>query len=213
MKLHRYKQFVDKINEEREMPKYDTPDEFRRVMADDFEETEEVLDRPGSEDYGTYEDDVDDYGDTDYDYDTEVVEEPSQPEDDIDYDPNQQPGIIDEPAEDSEPLDDESTPYSGPDMLQELANLLGVQVVDEYNDRETFEEKGHVVVYKGTVVNYYSETGKLHIEGVAKPFDTAQEAAEYLKKNSTRPRVADDFKMDMEKNESRSYRFKRKSRF
>jgi hypothetical protein len=198
MKLQRYNQFVKKLNEEREAPaeygKYDSVDDFRKQMAMKEEETETV---PM----------------TDFDSDDTDVEVPSRsrmmPEDDSDMMDND-----DMPEDDEDMMDFDDMTEDDEDMmntddmsdndegvtseydeydeskLYDLAKMLGVEVVDNQ------------VTFGDEVVNFYSETGNLHIGN--KEFETAEEAAEFLKGGS--PRMARDT------NESRSYRFNRSRR-
>lgn len=187
MKLQRYNQFVKRINEERESDfrvpaepvmdpmvddeesDYDSVSDFRREM----EETDEVP----MTDFDSDEMDMD--GD-DMDMD--------EPEMDMDMDEPEMDMDMDEPEMDMEM--DMDMDYSGVDderKLHDLAKMLGVEVVD------------NEVKFGDQVVNYYSETGNLHIG--SKEFKTAEEAAEYLQGGTPR--------MMRDTNESRSYRFNR----
>lgn len=192
MKLHRYNQFVKKLNEEREVPEYDTPADFRKAMGKgDFDEDEEFdippvkrpmiekpvddEDMPGDEDMH----DEDEYMAGDEDMDMYDDEDEEMPGDESMY-------VNDVSS------DEESEEYvSDGKKLYDLADMLDAEVVDNQ------------VTYGDQVVNYYSETGNLHIG--SKEFETAEDAAEYLK--------GGDARMVRDTNESRSYRFKRKPRY
>lgn len=197
MKLQRYNQFVKRINEERESgfksyPEpvmdpmvddeegYDTVDDFRKEM----DETDEVP----MTDFDTEVDMDDEDMDTELDMDTEVDTDDEDMDTEVDMD--------DEDMDSDLGIDDEDetempSDYSGVDSekkLFDLAQMLGVEVVD------------NEVKFGDQVVNYYSETGNLHIG--SKEFETAKEAADYLQGGTPR--------MMRDTNESRSYRFNRK---
>lgn len=216
MKLKRYGQFVKGINEDREA-EYDKVEDFRKqmdmldddavavedeptgagrrpMMSEDPyasrmggrnlpmpEEGEEGEDTPGmgwdsrlAGDAEEFEVDDEDYGDED-EYAT-VGDE------------GDMPGEVDTPKDE---------PTGNQDKLAELTHILGVEV--------EVDEKGNTmnqVRFGEHVVNYYSETGNLHIG--SKEFETAEDAAKFLQGGKGR--------MVRDTNESRSYRFKRKNR-
>ncbi len=204
MKLQRYNQFVKRINEERtsdykrqvnepEMDPmvddeegYDSVADFRKEM----EETEEVpmTDFDADADLG----DDDDMDDMDMDDDMDDMDMDDDM-DDMDTDGDMDDMDTDGDMDDMD-MDDEmdmNSEYSGVDSekkLYDLAKMLGVEVVD------------NEVKFGDQTVNYYSETGNLHIG--SKEFETAQQAAEYLQGGTPR--------MMRDTNESRSYRFNRK---
>ena len=69
-----------------------------------------------------------------------------------------------------EPMEEEGSEYMGVQMLQNLADVLGTEVVD------------NSVEYNGKKINFYSETEMFHVD--KKKFKTAEEVANYLE-NST----------------------------
>lgn len=209
MKLQRYNQFVKRINEERESgfksyPEpvmdpmvddeegYDTVDDFRKEM----DETDEIP----MTDFDTEVDMDDEDMDTDLDMDDEDMDAEVDMDDaEVDMDDEDMDTEVDMDDEDMGTdlnMDDEDeaempSDYSGVDSekkLFDLAQMLGVEVVD------------NEVKFGDQVVNYYSETGNLHIG--SKEFETAKEAADYLQGGTPR--------MMRDTNESRSYRFNRR---
>ena len=86
-------------------------------------------------------------------------------------------------------LDAAGDKYDNSDKLADLAEMLGVEVRDNQ------------VKFGDQTVNYYSETGNLHIG--SKEFETAEDAAEFLRGGKSR--------MVRDTNESRSYRFRRRA--
>ena len=199
MKLQRYNQFVKRINEERtsdyrtklnepemghmvdDEEGYDSVADFRKEM----EETEEVPMTNFDADADLNDDDME----MDMDDDDMYMDDEDMDMDDDDMD--MAPDMRMEPGMDEDDDMDMSSDYSGVDSekkLYDLARMLGVEVVE------------NEVKFGDQVINYYSETGKLHIG--SKSFDTAEEAAEYLQGGTPR--------MMRDTNESRSYRFNRK---
>ncbi len=203
MKLQRYNQFVKKLNEEREAPaeygKYDSVDDFRKQMAMEEEETETVpmtdfdsddtdVEVP-SRSRMTSEDDsdmMDAEDDVDMMMDTEMTED----DEDMMSDSEDDEDMMSDSEDDEDMMSDSGYDEYDESKLYDLAKMLGVEVVDNQ------------VTFGDEVVNFYSETGNLHIGN--KEFETAEEAAEFLKGGS--PRMARDT------NESRSYRFNRSRR-
>ena len=176
MKLQRYNQFVKRINEERESGFRSTPEPVMDPMIDD-EDYDSV------DDFRKEMEETDDVPMTDFDSDETEIDMDDETE--IDMDDETEMSMDDEPE-----MDDD---YSGVDSekkLYDLAQMLGVEVVE------------NEVKFGDQIVNYYSETGNLHIG--SKEFETAQEAADYLQGGTPR--------MMRDTNESRSYRFNRKKK-
>lgn len=71
---------------------------------------------------------------------------------------------MNEPME--EPMEEEGSEYMGGQMLQNLADSLGTEVVD------------NSVEYNGKKVNFYSETEMFHVD--KKKFKTVEEVVDYL---------------------------------
>jgi len=65
-----------------------------------------------------------------------------------------------------EPMEEEGSEYIGGQMLQNLADSLGTEVVD------------NSVEYNGKKVNFYSETEMFHVD--KKKFKTVEEVVDYL---------------------------------
>lgn len=190
MKLKRYKQFVRSVNEDREAPRYDSIDDFRREMDDmDMPDDTLVQDEPvrrrgfnpdeeGSltdvlpadldryEDPGAYGVDPDE---TDFDVHDKFASEL----------PGDSLGDVDLP----DYVEDET-------KLHDLAKMLGTDVRDNQ------------VKFGDHTVNYYSETGNLHIG--SKEFETAEDAAEFLQGGQAR--------VLRDTNESKSYRFRNRKK-
>lgn len=205
MKLKRYGQFVRGINEEREAPKYDKIEDFRKQMDMLDDEAEDVVDEPSEDEsplYRTedphmskmggrkwptpeegYDDDVDpEWGATGADeFGGKGEEEFEEDElgDDVPPTSDYAPGEVDTTKGDT--FGDEA-------KLDELAKMLGVEVRDNQ------------IKFGEHTVNYYSETGNLHIG--SKEFETAEDAAEFLQGGQAR--------MVRDTNESKSYRFRRR---
>lgn len=200
MKLQRYNQFVKKINEDREVGKYDSVEDFRKTMKDedlyddgetmDYSEdefadmdktTEPMRDFTDSEDM----DDMDDMDGMD-DMDMEDV-------DDVD--------TVTPAPETMEPVsdfDEENRPIK----LVELSKELNIPIEDQQINYPVGTDESGKKIYKEVV--YYSETRNLHVDG--KEFETPEAVVQYLEEGDDSGKVRD-------MNEARSYRFKRKSRF
>ncbi len=188
MKLKRYGQFVKSINEEREAPKYDTIDDFRKQMdtledEKGYDMEEEPMAPKGR--FDRLQDQPAELGDDYEDFDEFEAPEfdDSMPEDEMgdlvgDDDVKAVQGEVDRPEGD----------FGDEGKLQDLADMLGVDVTENQ------------VKFGEHTVNYYSETGNLHIG--SKEFETAKDAADFLQGGQTR--------MVRDTNESKSYRFKRR---
>lgn len=69
-----------------------------------------------------------------------------------------------------EPMEEEGSEYMGGQMLQNLANALGTEVVD------------NSVEYNGKKINFYSETEMFHVD--KKKFKTVEEVVDYLESSA-----------------------------
>ena len=198
MKLQRYNQFVKRINEERtsdDMKQVDRP-EMRRVIdeedydsVDDFRREVEETDEVPMADFDTT--DVDDEDGMGMEPVMRMNYDDDDADDDDDDSMGMEPVMLMNDDDDDDDDDDIYSDFSGVDSekkLFDLAQMLGVEVVD------------NEVKFGDQVVNYYSETGNLHIG--SKEFETAKEAADYLQGGTPR--------MMRDTNESRSYRFNRR---
>jgi hypothetical protein len=226
MKLKRYGQFVRGINEEREAPKYDKIEDFRKQMdmlddeagdavaepVDDespvYRTEDPYMSKMGGRKWpteGGYDDDVDpEWGATDADEFGDEGEESEEGElgDDAPVPPDYAPGEVDAPEGDT--FGDEARPPArwAHAKLDELAQILGVELHDNRGEvgTEDTEDIGKQIKFGEHTVNYYSETGNLHIG--SKEFETAEDAAKFLKGGQAR--------MVRDTNESKSYRFRRR---
>lgn len=121
------------------------------------------------------------------DEEEENYEEEYEEDDDIDYE---------EDMEDSFEEEEESGTYKGTLLMQELADMLGSEVID------------NEIEYDGKIINYYSETENFHVDG--EKFETPGEVVEYLEGGS--PEFENPIS-EIGIGESRRFRNKRLSRF
>jgi len=260
MKLKRYGQFVKGINE-KESPKYDTIDDFRKQMDEfdgEYDKSEEEgdltnttmsargqrmvssPDRFGADDdfatYGDYEDDSyngfededDDFGDglgvdhkgmlrgnlTDDGLDSEYDDESDTDYDDDfgDEDLGDEDLDMEEPymggedmpedgvsAQDTKKPIDKVNVEDNPVMkIYDLAKMLGVEVIN-----------GNHLMYGDKMVNFYSETGDLHIG--RNRYSTAEKALAALTSGQVQAEEDEEAPAPAPSkaaNESRSYRFR-----
>jgi hypothetical protein len=197
MKLKRYKQFVSSVNEEREAPKYDSIDDFRSEM-DDFNMADDMSGMDMEADKADFRAKrrVFDEGE-----EGDLTDEPPVKtdrfcgsEEGFDEPGFEMTGDVDD--EEIEKFDDLKGDLDLPDYeeeenkLHDLAKMLGTEVRD---NQVNFGEH---------TVNYYSETGNLHIG--SKEFETAEDAADFLQGGQAR--------VLRDTNESKSYRFRNRKK-
>jgi hypothetical protein len=221
MKLKRYGQFVKGINE-KESPKYDTIDDFKKQM-DRFEGEYDKAEEEGDlspEDYTTgvkgFDFPADDFGNEDqYDSDEELGDEELGDEDFGDEEFGDEDFGDEEFDEEGDNLDDRlsvdgtgalKAAISDDDMpedqdnpvmkIYDLAKMLGVEVIN-----------GNHLMYGDKMVNFYSETGDLHIG--RNRYSTAEEALAALTSGQALPEEDEEAPAPAKAaNESRSYRFR-----
>lgn len=133
MKLKRFTQFVNKVNEDLEPQEdFDNVEDFKKELGEDelseddfdFEDEEDEtpeLGMPSLDTEDSLEDDFEEEDDLEDDFDSEVEEE------------------------------EEAGEYIGTVMMKDLASKLGVEVVNNEID------------YNGQKINFYSETEKFHV--------------------------------------------------
>ena len=85
-----------------------------------------------------------------------------------------QSNLIDDPEEDFEEGEEESGEYEGTRLMNELAEMLGTEVVN------------NEINYDGHKINYFSETDSFHVDKNKKKFGTSDEVLEYLKGTTDR---------------------------
>lgn len=145
MKLKKFDQFVKNINEEFIPNEFDKVDDLKNHVADEFSE----------EDY--------DLGDDDDD-DTEEIG--GKLKDDFVVDDDDFVNDDDDDDDFSGEEEEEGHEYEGTKKLNDLAQRLGSEVID------------NEINYNGFKINYYSETEKFHI-GKEK-FKTVDEVIDFL---------------------------------
>ena len=96
-----------------------------------------------------------------------AMDEPPIEDDSIE--PTNEP--TNEPPMEQDSMEEEGGEYMGTQMLQNLADALGTEVVD------------NSVEYNGKKVNFYSETEMFHVD--KKKFKTIEEVVDYLEGSSS----------------------------
>jgi len=91
----------------------------------------------------------------------------------MDEPPMDEPSMdsMDEPSMEQDSMEEEGGEYMGTQMLQNLADALGTEVVD------------NSVEHNGKKVNFYSETEMFHVD--KKKFKTLEEVVDYLEGSSS----------------------------
>jgi hypothetical protein len=86
----------------------------------------------------------------------------------MDEPPMDEPSMdsMDEPSMEQDSMEEEGGEYMGTQMLQNLADALGTEVVD------------NSVEHNGKKVNFYSETEMFHVD--KKKFDTVEDVVNYV---------------------------------
>lgn len=175
------KRFINFINEDLK------PEEFERDMEmDEFDSPEDLKKELGEEDLR--EDDFD-FEDDDHDLEEEDFEV-----DNDDYEEGLERDLVGSAEEEEESVPEEGSEYEGTKKMNQLAEMLGTEVVE------------NKIEYQGKTINFFSETNKFHI-GKEK-FETPQEVVEYLQSQDVEessPEVVDEEEMEMELQESRRY--------